>query len=61
MQLGCRFKVLGSPRQCIFSLISLDEWEEMKTRSNAFVALISLDGQWDISSANLRETHVGLM
>jgi hypothetical protein len=33
----------------------------LKTRSNAFVALIGLDGQWDMSPANFRKTHVGLM
>jgi hypothetical protein len=27
----------------------------MKTRSNAFVALISMDGQWDMSTSKLQQ------
>jgi hypothetical protein len=52
---------LNSPWQSISSLISLDGWAEMKARSNACVALFSLDGRWDMSPANFRKTHVGLM
>jgi hypothetical protein len=52
---------LNSPSQGMSSLISLDRWAEMKARGNAFAALFSLDGQWDMSPANFRQTHVGLL